>query len=376
MARAAKLAKPTKKAPVRLSAKMKEVQRDAMYGEEPVYSGKPETWNMYLHNFFNWVNVQYEHADFKDMVIQYAKKNGLDHKTLSAVPSCYFIPAGKIAYLLNGGRHVTTHLKERFQSLVETLLSYEEPKPLSEASEEDKITPRAKLVLMYQDSYSDLDNQMKEFNSTDDVTKLLSGKTLPVLKMLQEHYSDNLSDYMNALDLVPKRGKSELRERLKFYVEKTTLIKDAINSLVTSQENVKQANRIARKPKTKRNVPASKIVSKMKYRTSDPTLGLTSINPEAIIGAKAIVVFNTKTRKIGKFVARLETGLSVKGTTIENFDEEKSLAKTIRKPSEQISQLTSTTAKRFDTMFNEIKAVSTKLTGRINEDILILKAYK
>ena len=83
MARAAKLAKPTKKAPVRQSAKMKEVQRDAMYGEEPVYSGKPETWNMYLHNFFNWINVQYEHTDFKDMVLQYAKKNGLDHKTLS-----------------------------------------------------------------------------------------------------------------------------------------------------------------------------------------------------------------------------------------------------------------------------------------------------
>jgi hypothetical protein len=110
---------------------------------------------------------------------------------------------------------------------------------------------------------------------------------------------------------------------------------------------------------------------------SDTKLGITSAPPATIIGAQGVVVYNTKTRKIGYYIAKTSAGLSVKNSSITEFTE-KSMQKTLRKPPEQIKDFKEqNTQKRFETWFaKSVKTTETVMNGRFSEDIVILKVYK
>jgi hypothetical protein len=95
-------------------------------------------------------------------------------------------------------------------------------------------------------------------------------------------------------------------------------------------------------------------------------------------------VYNTKTRKVGVYhaknkdprgLSRPGTGLTIKGTTIKDYDTEQSFQKTLRKPAEQIKNWTGNAKTRFAKAFEEVKAVETKLNGRLNDTTIILKAF-
>ena len=111
----------------------------------------------------------------------------------------------------------------------------------------------------------------------------------------------------------------------------------------------------------------------MKHLKQDDKLKLVSINPQDIIGAKELWVFNTKTRKIGKYIAAEFNELGVKGTTIIGFDPIKSVQKTLRKPEEQLKEFKSAGKVQLRKFLDDIKAVDIKLNGRINEDTVLLK---
>ena len=68
-------------------------------------------------------------------------------------------------------------------------------------------------------------------------------------------------------------------------------------------------------------------------------------------------------------------GLTVKGTTIQDFNEDSSVQKTLRKPKEQISNWTGKAKTKFAKAFDELTTTSIKMNGRINEHTIILKAF-
>jgi hypothetical protein len=105
----------------------------------------------------------------------------------------------------------------------------------------------------------------------------------------------------------------------------------------------------------------------------DDKLKLVSINPTDLVGSKELWVFNTKTRKLGKYVAAEFNDLGVKGTSITGFDEHKSVQKTLRKPEEQLKEFKSAGKVALRKFLEDIKAVDIKLNGRINEETILLK---
>ena len=131
--------------------------------------------------------------------------------------------------------------------------------------------------------------------------------------------------------------------------------------------------RLVRKPKVK---SASELVKKLKFKVSDSDFGVTSKNPADIVGAQTVVVFNCKTRKIGIYVAEPNAVLGVKGTTLQFFDEKKSMQKTIRKPQEILPQWKKATKFRAPKLFESLKTTETKLNGRFNAETVILQVYK
>ena len=168
--------------------------------------------------------------------------------------------------------------------------------------------------------------------------------------------------------------KPSIKKILAFYSE----IEAACDMIAASQK-------ATRKPRKPKEVQKDKLVAKLKYNKEDGPLKLVSVNPIEIIGAAELWVFNTKTRKIGKYIAsnidptgqgRAGSGLSVKGTTIQGFDENASIQKTLRKPEEQIAQFKNAGKVALRKFLDEIKAVDIKLNGRINADVILLKVVK
>jgi hypothetical protein len=164
-----------------------------------------------------------------------------------------------------------------------------------------------------------------------------------------------------------KEGYSHLS---KAQVKKITQFYNEILSACDMLAAEAKVNRAPRKVKTK---PAEKIVAKLKFAKTYEPLKLVSISPTDIVGAKELWVFNTKTRKIGRYVATEYSDLSVKGTSIINFDEAKSVQKTLRKPEEQLKEFKAAGKVQLRKFLEDIKAVDIKLNGRINEETILLK---
>jgi len=153
-------------------------------------------------------------------------------------------------------------------------------------------------------------------------------------------------------------------------MKKITLFYSEILSACDMLAQEAKVNRAPRKSKAK---PVEKIIAKLKFMKQDDKLKVVSINPTDIVGAKELWIFNAKTRKLGKYVAKEFSELSVKGTSIINFDENLSVQKTLRKPEEQLKEFKGAGKVALRKFLDDIKAVDIKLNGRINEDTILLK---
>jgi hypothetical protein len=140
--------------------------------------------------------------------------------------------------------------------------------------------------------------------------------------------------------------------------------------LITAES---KATRKTRSPKPK---SADKLVAKMKYCKTDEKYKVASINPADVIDATEVWVFNVKTRKIGKYVAEPHATLQVKGTTLQFYDAKFSVAKTLRKPEQQLTDFNKSGKVQLRKFLDNIKGVETKMNGRFNADTVILKAVK
>jgi len=156
----------------------------------------------------------------------------------------------------------------------------------------------------------------------------------------------------------------------------------ALESLIEACEFVIESSKATRKTRKPKSKPAAKIVEKVKYKKTDDKYKLASIDPANIVGATTLWVFNTKTRKLGRYVAseidptgtgREGSGLSVKGTTITGFDEAQSIQKTLRKPDDTLKDFKAAGKVKLRKFMEELPTTETKLNGRLNPDTIILK---
>ena len=158
------------------------------------------------------------------------------------------------------------------------------------------------------------------------------------------------------------RSKKQIRNLIAFYQD-----------IMSACDMLAQEAKVNRKPRKSKAVSKDKVVSKLKYKKTDDTLKLVSINPTDIIGAKELWVYNTKSRKLGKYVALEYQELGVKGASIVNFSETNSICKTLRKPEEKLKEFKSAGKVQLRKFLDDINATDTKMNGRINEETILLK---
>jgi hypothetical protein len=115
-------------------------------------------------------------------------------------------------------------------------------------------------------------------------------------------------------------------------------------------------------------------VAKLKYKKTDEPLKLVSINPVDVLGASEVWIYNTKTRKLGKYVAdSIQGPITVKGTSLVGFDEHASVCKTLRKPEEKLKEFKAASKVQLRKFLDGINATDTKMNGRINEETILLR---
>jgi hypothetical protein len=87
-------------------------------------------------------------------------------------------------------------------------------------------------------------------------------------------------------------------------------------------------------------------------------------------------VYNTKTRKLGVYHAEDAGGLSVKGSSLLNYNESKSIQKKLRKPEEILPEVLKGGKVFLKNVLVDIRAVESPLSGRLNEDTILLRIAK
>ena len=189
-------------------------------------------------------------------------------------------------------------------------------------------------------------------------------------RIIKNFYIRNLEELIEAAGTKDDQLKEAYSHLSKAQLKKITAF---YQEIVSACDMLGQEAKVNRKPRAKKPTDKSKVVAKLKYQKTNEQLKLVSINPEDIVGAKELWVYNTKSRKLGKYVADEYKELGIKGTSITGFNETLSVQKTLRKPEDQIKEFKAAGKIALRKFLDDIKAVDIRLNGRINEEVVLLK---
>lgn len=190
-------------------------------------------------------------------------------------------------------------------------------------------------------------------------------------KIIKDYYSKELSE----LELLASgKADDDLKEAYKHRTKKQVRAYiDFLKGVVTACDQVSDEAKVLRKPRVKKEVPKEKLVEKVKYLKVHDPLNLVSINPVAIVGAVELWTFDVKTRKLSKYSAAEGKTLSVKNSTVINFDPEKSISKTLRKPAEQLATFKASGKVALRKFMDGITTTEIKASGRLSDTQILLK---
>jgi len=211
---------------------------------------------------------------------------------------------------------------------------------------------------------------IKEFyqKQLDEYAEVLNPPKTDNMTELEKDYVAQLKEGYSIFD------KKQIKKMYDFYVQ----VLGAADAMIAESK----ANRKRRKVSSK---SPEQIVKKMKYKLSDEKMAIASIEPHKLVGANCLVVFNSKTRKLGIYYTSMEdptgtgregSGLTVKGTTLQRFDEKTSVACTLRKPLDQLQEVKAlNTRRKFENWFEKLTTTPIKMNGRINPETVLIAVY-
>jgi hypothetical protein len=289
---------------------------------------------------------------------------------------------------------VTDWIKESVSKLIEVGKKSVQPEEEDEKPKPSKETIYDRMRDRFSEVLGEIEGGVDDYFSGKgefDVYKFLNTAELPAQwsGKIPEFYQpriDELNELLSVLAM-PAKERDDLQEQLiegysflkgKRDINAAIKMYQAIIDGAIAHKNAKIAQRA--KPQRKPPTP-EKIVRKLKYMREFADLGLKSIDPREILGCTELWVYNTKTRKLGRYMATMHgdavvAPLGVKGSAITGFDETKSVQKNLRKPPEVINKFKTIGKPQLRKLMDTIKAVDIKLSGRINADTILLRAIK
>jgi len=367
----------------------------------PVWDGvetmTAEQFQRHWHNAMSYYRLEFSGKDLKPAVIKWmtgigctkadvaAFKKTKDNRcsvTMGAIASCLLRGMPAVRDDFNQGRDTAEWLRNEITSVIEAgkndieEVEAKETKPLVvQPSIQERLRETAfKMTQEIEDAIEGFQTDPENFDpKAFKMLNLLKGKEVKAAhaRVIKTLYSRDLAELTELAsgqaDEQLKEGyshrtKKQIRNLIAFYQE-----------IMSACDMLAQEAKVNRKPKARKTQPKEKVVAKMKYKKSDEPLKLVSINPVDVIGAKELWIFNTKTRKLGRYVADEYKDLGVKGTTITGFNTTASVCKTLRKPEEKLKEFKAAGKVQLRKFLDSINATDTMMNGRINEETILLR---
>ena len=146
-----------------------------------------------------------------------------------------------------------------------------------------------------------------------------------------------------------------------------------ISHIISDLEKYAEIKKAVRKTRAPKPKSVEQQIKNLKYLNESTEYKIASIQPEKILKSKTLFVFNVKTRILTEYVSKDGNPLGVKGTTIQNFDEENSRCVKLRKPEEFLQIVLTSTPKQISLEWSRLTTKTTQPNGRINADTILLK---
>jgi hypothetical protein len=137
-----------------------------------------------------------------------------------------------------------------------------------------------------------------------------------------------------------------------------------------------QLKKVERKPRAKKAVSPERLTRGFKFMREFPELKLKSEPVTKLVGASEAWLYDTAKRKLIHVMADSHIGtFTVKGSAVVGFDALQTVQKTLRKPAEQIREVTGVGKPAARKAFGAIKSTETRWNGRGNDNLIILWAW-
>jgi len=381
---------------IKIKNKAPRIQRTKFADEK--YTGPEPVWNTeqalafsdsdfdhYLRGSFYYYNYHYNQKDCKKHVVEWMQKQttAFTKRDIGAfirssdrsmsMTACSLVMAHRQGMPLKA-RH-TDFLKEAIAKSIE-LAEPEVVEVVIDKIEVYRPTIQDRLNEKTSEILGELEGMYDEvhLNNRIDINPYDFLVVNNVVQSQLGKYEILFGNRRAELELAQSRTDEQVREGYSHYkAADFRRMMTWIDNLLAAVEQYRGVKKATKKARIKKAPSKEKLIAKLKYAKTDTALKIVSINPADILGASELWVYNTKTRKLGKYVAASYQTLSVKGTTIINFDEQKSTSKTLRKPEEKLKEFAKAGKVQLRKFLDDVRATETLLTGRINADIVLLR---
>ena len=327
----------------------------------------------------NFYSSEVEDKHKRQYAYTYWKSKELDVKRLDKLPDSWFSTVGAVAHMVLKAVPLNDTEVARLDNAYLQLCAIAVPAEVEKASVavettegvQDRIFAGAKLHIGEMEGWIDDFVTTGTVNSCKNYLAKNQVKA-PTIKYIIDHFRKS---YLLDLEAYAQGDDEMIEAYSNLGKVKVRKLSQYINSIIEECGTVAQISRTTRAPRKRKEQPASKVVAKMKWMREFADLGLKSVNAEKIVGAESVWLFDTAKRRVIKYESIDGMTLTVKGTTLQNWNPEKSGSKIIRKPDIQLNGISDKGKRPMTALYNEIKGAVGKVKGRTSDDMIILKVF-
>ena len=357
-------------------------------GLEPAWREQPtEERFTALTRAFNWYNYFYGKKEAKEFLCNYldVHDRAKDAKKIRAMGDSQMrLTTGWLARMSLMGLQLDEHEQIKLDNMIKELLDIKEAvKP--EVVEEDapaKPNIQDRLREKVSECLGELDGMFDEFvvagaklNADYKPVSLMRSMNIApqMISMIRDAWAKKLAEFEDVVegkdaDLVKAYDfltKNQLKQCVKF----AELVLADCGSYV-------QIKKVERKPRKVKPVSPEKKAAKFKIQAAFPELKLTSLPAAQLVDKSEAWLYDTKKRKLIHLVAdEYAKVFTVKNNTVIGFNTVETVQKTLRKPAEQLKQITTIGKPAARKYFKDIKATEVAWNARGTENLIILRVW-
>lgn len=352
---------------------------EQFFGEEPTLT--EDATDSQVIRAWNWYNYFHDHEDAKKYVLAYLKQQGKQEllDQIEKVHSHKLVTLGWNCRLLSKGSTLPRTIKLKTLEKIVALAKAQAAEDAKQKEEASTVSIQDRVAAKANDLIGSLEEQIdiflikgkNEFNPEKWFQE--NGIKPAIAKRISEFYGPLYSELFDAYKGVDEQLKEAYKNwkkpKLKKYME-------FVKSIVSVAEQQSVTVKVDRKPRKKKVKPASVLAAKLQFKAEDTENNISSIKPADVVGAQQLWFYNTKYRTLSVLMALGPAGLSIKGTTVTGFDEKTSITKKLRKPKEVLRTVVEAGKVPLKSLMGQIKSKAMKAKGRINSEVVLLRAIK